>query len=53
MDVRQGVQFHKGWGELTAADMVWSINSVNAVTTPTSTHSNAGDSQARFSKLSS
>ena len=28
MNVRQGVQFHKGWGELTAEDMVWSINSV-------------------------
>ena len=48
MDVRQGVQFHKGWGELTAADMVWSINSVNAVTTPTSTHSNAGDFASSF-----
>jgi len=48
MDVRQDVQFHKGWGPLTAADMVWSINSVNAVTTPVSTHSNAGDFASAF-----
>jgi len=41
--IRSGIQFHKGWGELRAEDIAWSINDTNSVTTPTSIHSQAGD----------
>ena len=42
--LRSGVQFHGGWGELTAHDFVWSLNDTNAVTvTPESIHGQAGD----------
>ncbi len=40
---RNGVQFHKGFGEMTAADVVWSLNDTNAAVTPTSIHGQAGD----------
>ncbi len=32
--IRSGVQFHKGWGELTAHDIAWSANDTNAAITP-------------------
>jgi ABC-type transport system substrate-binding protein len=41
--IRTGVQFHKGYGELTAADVAFSINDANSNTTPTSVHGQAGD----------
>jgi len=41
--IREGVQFHKGWGELTAEDIVWSTNDTNGKITPTSIHAQAGD----------
>ncbi len=40
---RDGVQFHKGFGEMTAADVAWSLNDTNAAVTPTSIHGQAGD----------
>lgn len=41
--LQQGVQFHKGWGEMTASDVVWSINDASARTNPKSIHPQAGD----------
>ena len=31
-NIRKGVQFHKGWGELTAEDVIWSMEQVAAST---------------------
>ncbi len=41
--VRPGIQFHKGWGEVTADDVAFSTNSVNSNTNPDSVHDVAGD----------
>ena len=41
--VRPGIQFHKGWGEVTAEDVAFSTNSVNSNTNPDSVHDVAGD----------
>jgi ABC-type transport system substrate-binding protein len=41
--LRQGVQFHHGWGEMTAADVAYSYNDANSVTNPESIHGQAGD----------
>ncbi len=41
--LREGVEFHGGWGELTAHDFVWSLNDTNAAVTPESIHGQAGD----------
>ncbi len=41
--LRQGVQFHQGWGEMTAADVEYSFNDANSVTNPESIHGQAGD----------
>jgi len=48
LKVRRGVQFHKGWGEMTAEDFAWSLNDANSFTTPTSIHGQAGDYAALF-----
>jgi ABC-type transport system substrate-binding protein len=42
-DLRKGIQFQKGYGEMTASDVAFSINDANSVTTPTSIHGQAGD----------
>lgn len=42
-NLRQGVQFHNGWGEMTAKDVAFSYNDANAVTNPSSNHGQAGD----------
>ena len=42
--LRQGVQFHGGWGEMTSADIAYSYNGANSVTNPESVHGQAGDS---------
>lgn len=34
IETRQGVKFHKGWGEMTAEDIAWSYNMVNPRITP-------------------
>ena len=36
--LQEGVQFHKGWGELTAEDVAWSWNAGNPVITPEAVH---------------
>ena len=43
LTARQGVQFHKGFGEMTADDLAWNLNDSNAAVTPTSIHGQAGD----------
>ena len=41
--LREGVQFHGDWGEMTAADVAFSFNDANSVTNPESIHGQAGD----------
>jgi len=41
--LKEGVQFHDGWGEFTAADVVFSFNDANRNTQPESIHGQAGD----------
>ncbi len=41
--VRPGIEFHKGWGEVTAEDVAFSTNSVNSSVNPDSVHDVAGD----------
>lgn len=48
LELQQGVQFHKGFGEMTAEDVVWSINDANAAVTPESVHLQAGDLAGMF-----
>jgi ABC-type transport system substrate-binding protein len=36
IETRQGAQFHKGYGELTAEDVAWTYNRVNPTITPQS-----------------
>jgi len=46
--IRKGIQFHRGWGEETAEDWVFTLNDSNAATNPTSIHGQAGDFAAYF-----
>ena len=46
--IKEGVQFHRGWGELTADDLVWSFNDLIA---PESTHNQSGDYAAVFEPM--
>lgn len=51
VNIRQGVKFHnieQDWGELTAHDLVWSINQVNTGTNPTSIAASAANFEALF-----
>ena len=41
--LRQGVQFHNGYGEMTSVDVAFSYNDANSVTNPESVHGQAGD----------
>ena len=41
--LREGVQFHDGYGEMTAEDVAFSYNDANSVTNPESVHGQAGD----------
>ena len=45
-DIRRGVQFHGGYGEMTAEDVAWSFNNANPNTNPDSRHDQAGDFRA-------
>ena len=40
---RSNVEFHHGWGPMTAADVAFSYNDANSVTNPESIHGQAGD----------
>jgi len=46
--LRQGIQFHDGYGELTAEDLVWNLNNANGTTNPQSIHGQAGDYAALY-----
>ena len=48
IDLQQGVEFHGGWGEMTAEDVAYNVNDANAGTTPLSIHGQAGDMNALF-----
>ena len=41
--LREGVQFHNGYGEMTSEDVAFSYNDANSVTNPESVHGQAGD----------
>ena len=41
--LRQGVQFHDGYGEMTSEDVAFSYNDANSLTNPESVHGQAGD----------
>ena len=43
LTAQEGVQFHNGYGEMTAEDLAWNLNESNAAVTPTSIHGQAGD----------
>ena len=43
LNIRHGIQFHQGWGELTAEDVAWNIDDTNSSTNPNSIHAAAGD----------
>ncbi len=42
-DIRRGVNFHGGYGEMTAEDVAWSFNNANPNTNRDSRHDQAGD----------
>ncbi|MFW6195248.1 MAG: ABC transporter substrate-binding protein, partial [Chloroflexota bacterium] len=46
--MKQGVQFHDDWGEMTADDVAWSFNDLIS---PTSTHNQSGDYSANFGEM--
>ena len=43
VNLRDDVEFHKGWGKLTAADVVYSYNDANVLTNPESRWDDAGE----------
>ena len=47
-NIRRGMQFHDGYGEVTAEDVAWSHNNANAATNPATAHDNAGDLRAHL-----
>ncbi len=47
--IRKGVQFHDGWGELTAEDVFFSINAANRATNPDSISGQGGELAAMVS----
>jgi len=49
--VRPGVQFHAGFGELTAEDFAWTYNRVIRTTNPDSLSGQAGEETALFTKV--
>ena len=46
--IRPGIQFHYGYGELTAEDVAWTHNNANAATNTATAHDNAGDLRAHI-----
>jgi len=51
LKIRQGVPFHKGWGDLSAADVAFSLNDANRSVTPESISGQAGELAAMFREL--
>ena len=48
LTVKDGVEFHDGWGPFTAEDLAWNLTDTNATTNPESISWNAGDYGALF-----
>ncbi len=48
LTVKDGVEFHDGWGTFDAADLAWNLNDANAATNTESISWNAGDYRALF-----
>ena len=48
LTVKDGVDFHDGWGPFTAEDLAWNLTDTNATTNPESISWNAGDYGALF-----
>ncbi len=48
INIRQGVQLHDGWGELTAEDMAWVLNRTNPAINPESIAASAANLTALF-----
>lgn len=49
--LREGIQFHDGWGEMTAEDVAFSYNDANSVTNPESIHGQASDFAALIASI--
>ena len=49
--IKEGVEFHNGYGEMTAEDVAWSFNRANPVTNPDSKHDQAGDFKRIMDKM--
>jgi len=49
--IRQGAEFHYGWGPVTADDIVFTMNDANGNTNPASIHGQAGDFAALFGEV--
>lgn len=43
IELQKGVQFHNGYGELTAEDVAWTFQNANPTTNPKSTNDQAGE----------
>ena len=50
LTVRDGIEFHDGWGPFTAHDLAWNLDDTNTNTNPESISFNAGDYGAMFSE---
>jgi len=48
LTVKEGIEFHGGWGPFTAHDLAWNLDDTNTNTNETSISSNAGDYGALF-----
>ncbi len=46
--LRADVEFHQGWGLMTAEDVAWTLNSINGATNPDRIHDNVGDFAANY-----
>ncbi|MFW6194987.1 MAG: ABC transporter substrate-binding protein [Chloroflexota bacterium] len=50
LKLHEGVQFHDGWGEMTAEDAAWSVNDANADLTEGAVHGQSGDIRLMFNE---
>ena len=49
--IQEGVEFHGGYGEMTAEDVAWSFNRANPTFNPDSKHDQAGDFNRIMDKM--
>ena len=49
--IQEGVEFHGGYGEMTAEDVAWSFNRANPTFNPDSKHDQAGDFKRIMDKM--